>query len=127
MNRVLRALALGALATVAASAPALAAFPEKPVTVVVPFPPGGSTDPVARIIQAKMIENTGWNILVDNKPGGTGAVGSAIAAKSAPDGYTQHVTMNVPDRSAFFSEAFRVLKPGAFFAFRKGVRAPSTI
>ena len=59
-----------------------------------PFPPGGSTDPVARIIQAKLIETTGWNVIVDNKPGGTGAVGSAVAAKSAPDGQTWMLTFD---------------------------------
>lgn len=63
-------------------------WPKGQIKIIVPFPPGGSTDPVARIIQAKLIELTGWNIIIDNKPGGTGAVGSAIAAKSAPDGYT---------------------------------------
>ena len=56
-------------------------WPKGLIKFVVPFPPGGSTDPVARIIQAKLIEQNGWNVLIDNKPGGTGAVGSAIAAK----------------------------------------------
>jgi len=54
----------------------------------VPFPPGGSTDPIARIIQAKLIELNGWNVVVDNKPGGSSVVGAAVAAKSAPDGNT---------------------------------------
>jgi len=73
---------------------AQADWPKGAIKIIVPFPPGGSTDPVARIIQAKMIENSGWNILVDNKPGGTGAVGSAIAAKSAPDGQTWMLTFD---------------------------------
>jgi tripartite-type tricarboxylate transporter receptor subunit TctC len=60
----------------------------------VPFPPGGSTDPVARIIQAKLMELTGWNVLIDNKPGGTGAVGSGIAAKAPPDGQTWMITFD---------------------------------
>jgi len=69
-------------------------WPKGPIKIIVPFPPGGSTDPVARIIQAKLIETTGWNIIVDNKPGGTGAVGSAVAAKSAPDGQTWMITFD---------------------------------
>ncbi|TMJ32070.1 MAG: tripartite tricarboxylate transporter substrate binding protein [Alphaproteobacteria bacterium] len=69
-------------------------WPKGPVKIIVPFPPGGSTDPVARIIQAKLIDNTGWNVLVDNKPGGTGAVGSAVAAKSPPDGQTWMITFD---------------------------------
>jgi len=69
-------------------------WPQGPVKIIVPFPPGGSTDPVARIIQAKLIDNTGWNVLVDNKPGGTGAVGSAVAAKSPPDGQTWMITFD---------------------------------
>src|SRR5882724_1956267 len=63
-------------------------WPKGPIKFIVPFPPGGSTDPVARIIQAKLIELNGWNIVVDNKPGGTGVVGAAVAAKSPPDGNT---------------------------------------
>src|SRR6516165_3610896 len=69
-------------------------WPKGPIKIIVPFPPGGSPDPVARIIQAKLIETTGWNIIVDNKPGGTGAVGSAVAAKSAPDGQTWMITFD---------------------------------
>jgi len=57
--------------------------------------PAGRLDrSVARIIQAKLIETTGWNIIVDNKPGGTGAVGSAVAAKSPPDGQTWMLTFD---------------------------------
>jgi tripartite-type tricarboxylate transporter receptor subunit TctC len=75
---------LGAPAIVSAQAD----WPKGPIKFIVPFPPGGSTDPVARIIQAKLIELNGWNIVVDNKPGGTGVVGAAVAAKSPPDGNT---------------------------------------
>jgi tripartite-type tricarboxylate transporter receptor subunit TctC len=87
--------AVGAPTIVRAQTPAQAGdWPKGPIKIIVPFPPGGSTDPVARIIQAKLIETTGWNILVDNKPGGTGVVGSAVAAKSAPDGQTWMVTFD---------------------------------
>lgn len=72
----------------------LGEWPKGPMKIVVPFPPGGSTDPVARIIQAKLIDQTGWNIIIENKPGGTGVVGAAIAAKSAPDGQTWMVTFD---------------------------------
>ena len=86
------AATLGAPALVRAQA--AADWPKGALKIIVPFPPGGSTDPVARILQAKMIETTGWNIIVENKPGGTGAVGSAIAAKSAPDGQTWMITFD---------------------------------
>ena len=93
-----RSLLVGTTAAATLGAPAIARaqadWPKGPVKIIVPFPPGGSTDPVARIIQAKMIENTGWNILVDNKPGGTGAVGSAVAAKAPPDGQTWMLTFD---------------------------------
>jgi len=92
-----RSLLAGGLAA-ALGAPAIARaqgeWPKGPVKFVVPFPPGGSTDAVARIIQAKMIDTTGWNIIIDNKSGGTGAVGSAVTAKSAPDGQTWMVTFD---------------------------------
>ena len=71
-----------------AIARAQADWPKGTIKFVVPFPPGGSTDPITRIIQAKLTEQTGWNIVVENKPGGSGVVGAAVAAKSPPDGQT---------------------------------------
>ncbi len=97
-----RSLLVGSAVT-ALAAPAIvnsqtiaqaADWPKGPIKFIVPFPPGGSTDPIARIIQAKIMENTGWNIVVDNKPGGTGVVGASIAAKSPPDGQTWMVTFD---------------------------------
>lgn len=69
-------------------------WPKGPIKIIVPFPPGGSTDPVARIIQAKLTDNTGWQVVVDNKPGGASVVGANIAAKSPPDGQTWMVTFD---------------------------------
>ncbi|WIM14145.1 tripartite tricarboxylate transporter substrate-binding protein [Enhydrobacter sp.] len=90
-----RALLAGAAAsTFAASAWAEGEWPKGSIRIIVPFPPGGSTDPVARIIQARLIETTGWHIIIENKPGGTGAVGSAVAAKAAPDGQTWMITFD---------------------------------
>ncbi len=86
-----RAVLAGTVATTLGAptiARAQADWPKGPVKFLVPFPPGGSTDPIARIIQAKIIEQTGWNIIVENKPGGSGVVGAAIAAKAPPDGNT---------------------------------------
>ena len=96
LNR--RALLLGSL-----GAPALARaqtsvhgsdWPRGPIRVVVPFPPGGTTDPVARILAAKVADNTGWNMVIDNKPGAAGAIGAAIAAKAPPDGQTWMITFD---------------------------------
>jgi len=64
------------------------AFPEHPVKLIVPFPPGGSTDIVARVVAAKMGEGLGKTVIVDNKPGAAGNLGTAEAARAAPDGYT---------------------------------------
>ncbi|MGE0423461.1 MAG: Bug family tripartite tricarboxylate transporter substrate binding protein [Reyranellaceae bacterium] len=63
-------------------------WPKGQLRFVVPFPPGGSTDPVARILAAQLQATLGWNIIVDNKPGGTGVVGASIVAKAPPDGQT---------------------------------------
>lgn len=67
---------------------AQADWPKGTMKFVVPFPPGGSLDPITRIIQAKLTEQTGWNIVVENKAGGSGMVGAAVAANSPPDGQT---------------------------------------
>ncbi len=74
------------------SVPALAQpYPSKPVRIVVAFPPGGATDIVARMIGQKMSENTGQQAIVDNRGGANGIVGTELAAKAAPDGYTLFV------------------------------------
>ena len=81
--------AAGAAAAVAAIVPASAqTYPSKPVRVIVPFPAGGTTDQLARIIQAKFSEFLGQQMVIDNKGGAGGSIGAAEAAKAAPDGYT---------------------------------------
>ena len=84
-RRTLLAAGAAALAT-----PAIAqgAWPSKPVTIVVPFPPGGGTDAFARPLFAVMTKNTGRQFVIDNKGGAGGTLGAGIAAKAAPDGYT---------------------------------------
>jgi len=69
-------------------------WPKGPIRVVVPFPPGGTTDPVARLLAAKVSDNTGWQTVIDNKPGAAGAIGAAIAAKAPPDGQTWMITFD---------------------------------
>ncbi len=63
-------------------------YPAKPVRMIVPFPAGGATDIIARIVSQKLGENLGQTVIVDNRPGASGNIGSDIAAKAPPDGYT---------------------------------------
>jgi tripartite-type tricarboxylate transporter receptor subunit TctC len=65
-----------------------AEFPEKPLRLVVPFPPGGGTEPLARIWSQKISEVFGYQVIVDNRPGAGTTIGAEIVAKSPPDGYT---------------------------------------
>ncbi len=90
MNRLLSALLTTLLAWSAAhaQAPAALPFPTRPVTVVVPFPPGGGTDVGARLIAQKLSIKWGQPVLVDNKAGAAGMVGADVVAKAKPDGYT---------------------------------------
>ena len=83
---LLCAAALGALASPWAAAQS--SWPNKPVTVVVPFPAGGGTDAFARPLFAVMSKNIGRQFVIDNRGGAGGNVGATIAAKAAPDGYT---------------------------------------
>jgi tripartite-type tricarboxylate transporter receptor subunit TctC len=80
------ALALGLALMFAA--PAHAAYPERPVTMVVPFSAGGTTDILARIVGEELSKRLGQQIVIDNRPGAGGNTGTAIVAKAAPDGYT---------------------------------------
>jgi tripartite-type tricarboxylate transporter receptor subunit TctC len=70
------------------SAGASAVYPEKPIRFVVPFPPGGGVDIVARTLAEKLSPRLGQSIVIDNKPGAGTTIGTDAAAKSAPDGYT---------------------------------------
>jgi len=64
------------------------AWPTKAVHFIVPFPPGGSVDPLARLLGARLANSLGQQFIVENKPGASGSIGTAFVAKSAPDGYT---------------------------------------
>ncbi|HET7836988.1 MAG TPA: tripartite tricarboxylate transporter substrate binding protein [Variovorax sp.] len=88
MTRRHRLLAGAALALLACSSFAQTAWPAKPIKLVVPFPPGGGTDFVARLMAEKLSTQAGWVIVIDNKPGAGGNIGLDAVAKSAPDGYT---------------------------------------
>ena len=83
-TKTLVAAAALALSTVASSQ----GYPSKVVRIVVPYPPGGTVDAVARVIAARLSENLGQQFIVDNRPGANGTIGSNSVAKSAPDGYT---------------------------------------
>ena len=87
-SSLLRASALALCAAALPAAWAQQAWPGKPIRLVVPFPAGGATDLFARTLSQKMGEKLGTTLVVDNKPGAGGAIGSDLAAKSAPDGYT---------------------------------------
>jgi tripartite-type tricarboxylate transporter receptor subunit TctC len=88
------ALSLGAVATPALATPAVAqavaqaSWPDKPITMIVPAPPGGGTDLVARVYSDLLSQELGQQVIVDNKGGGNGNVGTAIVARARPDGYT---------------------------------------
>jgi len=83
------AIALGA---VSGSAVAQDAYPAKPVRMIAPFPPGGSTDVLCRLIAQKLTTSFGRQVIVDNRPGAGGGIGHEVAARAAPDGYTLLLT-----------------------------------
>jgi len=87
--KLIAILVVGLISTTFAYAQA---WPSKPVTLVVPFPPGGSTDSIARAIGPSLNKAFGQSFIVDNKPGATGTIGAAAVKRAAPDGYTFLVT-----------------------------------
>ena len=75
-------------ATNAQRSPGAAGYPAKPIKMVMPFPAGGPTDILGRLLGQKLTEAWGQNVVIDNRPGGGGMIGGALAAKSPADGYT---------------------------------------
>lgn len=83
---------LAACGLAAVTFSALAGWPERPVTLVVPFPPGGSTDAIARVLAGRLQQSLGQKFVIDNRPGATGTVGAAYVKRAPADGYTLFVS-----------------------------------
>jgi tripartite-type tricarboxylate transporter receptor subunit TctC len=90
VKKLIRQLLLCLFAMPLAGAAATAAdkYPERPIRIIVPFPPGGGTDTVARTVAARLSERWNVPVTVDNRPGGNTLIGAELAARAAPDGYT---------------------------------------
>jgi tripartite-type tricarboxylate transporter receptor subunit TctC len=91
---IARPLALAAALCAAAPALAQSDWPAKPIRFIVPYPPGGGTDVIARIVQPEIAKGLGQQVVIENRGGAGGAVGTELAAKAAPDGYTFLFTLS---------------------------------
>jgi tripartite-type tricarboxylate transporter receptor subunit TctC len=102
----LRIALLGVLAAISIAGPAMAEFPEKPIRIMAPYAPGGNIDVTARIVADKLREVLGVTVLVENKAGASGMIGSDVIARSAPDGYNLLVSANsIVDIPAIYGNA----------------------
>lgn len=81
-------LAIGVIAALATPAPAAEKYPSRPIRMIVPYPPGGGSDLTGRAIGLKLNDSLGQTVVVDNRPGATGLIGTELAAKSPANGYT---------------------------------------
>jgi len=108
--KFIRHLFAGAMLALSACAlPAHAAWPERPITMIVPFPPGGSTDILARVLADHLSRRLGQPVVVENRGGASGNIGTAAVAAAAPDGYTLLVnaaSVHTVNPSLFANMAF---------------------
>src|SRR6185436_11482334 len=81
---------------VCAGAAAAQSYPNRPIRIIIPWPPGQATDLMARIVAMKLSEQFGYQVVADNRPGASGLIGTEIAAKATPDGYTMLAASSGP-------------------------------
>lgn len=116
-----RALAVAAIATLAGAALAQGAFPNKTITIVVPYPAGGSNDTFARQVAKELGDQLKQPVIIDNRPGASGNTGTAQVARATPDGYTlvavsSSMTTNAAVQSKLPFDPVKGLAPVAMFA-----------
>jgi tripartite-type tricarboxylate transporter receptor subunit TctC len=112
LNRLLHQIMIAATLAAMSTGLALAqSYPTRPVTFIVPFPPGAVTDSMARVLQAAIEPTLGQPIIIENRSGAGGALGTALVARAQPDGYTLLVTVNAPVVQSPFIQANYPLDP----------------
>jgi tripartite-type tricarboxylate transporter receptor subunit TctC len=117
-----RVIAAVCLVTAASAGQAQTAYPTKPVTVIVPFTPAGATDVVTRLLADRLKKDSGWNFVVDNRPGAGGNIGLQTVARSTPDGYmlgmgqTANIAINPSLYKKMPYDALKDLTPVALVA-----------
>ena len=97
MNRFFRALTVFAGALAFSAAAAAQSYPSRPITIIVPFPPGGATDVLARFLGERLRETLGQPVVIENVSGAAGTLGVGRAVRALPDGYT--VSVGTPRRT----------------------------
>ena len=129
MKPLIRAAGAATLAFAATLAPAAAnSYPEKPVTMVVPFPPGGSSDMVARVLSTKLATSLGQPFVIENQPGATGAIGAARVKRAPADGYTILVaSIGVYATNPFLQKGLQYDPVKDFDLLTVAVRAPNVL
>lgn len=128
MKTLLAAFGVAAAALAGAVAPAAAAYPDRPVTIVVPFPPGGSTDMVARTLSTRLGAALGQTFVVENQPGATGAIGATRVKRAPADGYTMLVaSIGVYATNPFLQKNLQYDPARDFDLLTVAVRAPNVL